>query len=103
MQKTGAVLLGISPDSTKTQKQFLLALRTTNRGEVFLQELPIAKVIMRNPIAVAAVAGILLLVLAGAFAKPASSPADDRNSIVIVFKDGHRQSFTMAELARIDL
>jgi len=31
----------------------------------------------------------------------ASSP-DDRNSVVIVFKDGHRQSFSVAEIIRID-
>lgn len=28
--------------------------------------------------------------------------ADDRGSVVIVSKDGHRQSFSMAEIARID-
>ena len=57
---------------------------------------------MRGLINVVAVSGILLLAFAGAVAKPASSPADDRNSIVIVFKDGHRQSFAVAEIARLD-
>jgi hypothetical protein len=49
-----------------------------------------------------AVAGIMVLTFGGAVAKPAPSPADDRGSITIVFKDGHRQSFAMAEIARID-
>jgi hypothetical protein len=47
-----------------------------------------------------AVSGILLLAGAGAYASP--SPADDR-PVVIVFKDGHRQSLASAEIARIDL
>jgi hypothetical protein len=46
--------------------------------------------------------GILLFAFAGAVAKPAPSPANDRRSILIVFKDGHRQSFAVAEIARID-
>ncbi len=45
--------------------------------------------------------GILLLTLGTAVAKP--TPADDRDSIAILFKDGHRQSLAMAEIARIDL
>jgi hypothetical protein len=49
-----------------------------------------------------ALSGILVLAFAGAVAKPALSPADDRGSVVIVFKDGHRQSFAMAEIARMD-
>jgi hypothetical protein len=44
--------------------------------------------------------GIVLLALAAASAGPLS--ADDRGSIVIVFKDGHRQAFALTELARID-
>jgi hypothetical protein len=58
---------------------------------------------MRGLIRAVGVSGILLLALAGAFAKPAPSPADDRDSVVIVFKDGHRQSLASAEIARIDL
>jgi hypothetical protein len=58
---------------------------------------------MSGLIRVVAVSGILLLGCAGAVAKPAPSPADDRGSVVIVFKDGHRQSFATAEIARIDL
>ncbi|HET6177812.1 MAG TPA: hypothetical protein VFE61_12815 [Candidatus Sulfotelmatobacter sp.] len=58
---------------------------------------------MRGFIRVVGVSGILVLAIAGAAAKPAPSPADDRSSVVLVYKDGHRQSFAMAEIARIDL
>ena len=57
---------------------------------------------MQGLIRVIAVSGILLFAIGGAAARPASSPADDRSSVVILFKDGHRQSFAMAEIARID-
>src|SRR5580704_2517648 len=46
--------------------------------------------------------GIVLLALIPAFAKPYPSPADDHSSVVIVFKDGHRQSFASSEISRID-
>jgi hypothetical protein len=48
------------------------------------------------------ISGILLLTLA-AVAKPNPSPADARDAVTILFKDGHRQSLAMAEVARIDL
>jgi hypothetical protein len=64
---------------------------------------PVLGGIMRGLIRAVGVSGILLLALAGAVAKPAASPADDRASVVIVFKDGHRQSLATAEIARIDL
>jgi len=57
---------------------------------------------MRGVIRVIALPGILLLAFAGAAAKPIPSPVDDRSSIVIVFKDGHRQIFAMAEIVRLD-
>jgi hypothetical protein len=44
---------------------------------------------------------ILVLVL-GTPAARLSASADDRGSVVVVFKDGHRQSFAMGEIARID-
>jgi hypothetical protein len=47
------------------------------------------------------VSATLLLAFAAAAAKPAA-PADDRSSVVIVYKDGHRQSLSMAEISRID-
>ncbi len=57
---------------------------------------------MRGLIRVAGAFVILLLAAAGAAGKPAPFPPDDRNSVVIVFQDGHRQSFAMAEIARLD-
>jgi hypothetical protein len=44
---------------------------------------------------------VILFAFAAAFANPIPSPSD-RGSIVIVFNDGHRQSFVMSEIARID-
>lgn len=58
---------------------------------------------MRGLIRIVVVSGTLLLPIAGAVAKPAPAPADDRDSIVIVFKDGHRQSLATAEIARVEL
>jgi hypothetical protein len=46
-------------------------------------------------------ASAVLLFAFAAAAKPA--PAADRDSVVIVFKDGHRQSLAMAEIAHIDV
>jgi hypothetical protein len=57
---------------------------------------------MRGFIPVIGISSILAIGVAGAFARPAFPPADDRTSIVIVFRDGHRQSFAMAEIARLD-
>jgi hypothetical protein len=59
--------------------------------------------LMRSLIRVAKILGVLLLACAGVLASPNPSSADDRTSVVIVFKDGHHQSFTSAEIARIDL
>ncbi|MGA2746515.1 MAG: hypothetical protein ABSE44_17610 [Candidatus Sulfotelmatobacter sp.] len=47
------------------------------------------------------IAAVTLFVAFAAAAKPAL--ADDRQSIVIVYKDGHRQSLSMAEITRIDV
>jgi len=47
--------------------------------------------------------GMFLLTFSAAFAKPRPAPEDDRGSMVVTFKDGHHQSFAMAEVARIDL
>jgi hypothetical protein len=46
--------------------------------------------------------GIFLLAFAGTLANPSPAAADDRASVVIVFKDGHRQSFAATEISRID-
>ncbi len=55
---------------------------------------------MRGLVRIVALTAILLLVGSSAVASPAT---DDRSSIVIVFKDGHRQSLAMAEITRLDL
>jgi hypothetical protein len=55
---------------------------------------------MRNLVRVAGISGILLLACASSVARP--NPADDHNAIVIVFKDGHRQSFATGQIVRID-
>jgi hypothetical protein len=51
---------------------------------------------------VVVLSAVLLLAFAVTAAKSAASPADDHDSIVIVFKDGHRQSLSLAEIAHID-
>jgi len=56
---------------------------------------------MRSLGRAAAVSAMLVVV----FAAPASrlaAAADDRGSLVVVFKDGHRQSFAMGAIAHID-
>jgi hypothetical protein len=55
---------------------------------------------MRGLIRFAGVSAVLLVAFSAVLAK--ASPADDRGSVVIVFKDGHRQSFAVAEIARLD-
>jgi len=56
---------------------------------------------MRGLIRVLGASGLFLLAVVGAI-YPTAASADDRGSVVIVFKDGHRQSFATAEIARID-
>jgi len=58
---------------------------------------------MRGLITFVGLPAILMLACAGALAKPTPSSGDNRNSIVIVFKDGHRQSFSTSEIVRIDV
>jgi len=54
---------------------------------------------MRSLFKVLGTSAIFLLAVSGAFAKPAP---EDHSSVVIVFKDGHRQSFAVAQIARLD-
>lgn len=56
---------------------------------------------MRGLVRVISVTAILLL-FAFAIAMPGPLAAEDRNSVVIFFKDGHRQSLATAEIERID-
>lgn len=44
-----------------------------------------------------------LLIIFCAIAKSAASPIDDHAPVVIVYKDGHRQTLAAGEIARIDI
>lgn len=54
---------------------------------------------MRALIRVVAVCGIVIFLIGSSVA----APVDDRDSIVIAYKDGHRQTLVSDEIARIDL
>ena len=45
---------------------------------------------------------ILVAAAATAMAQRKSAPAEDERAVVIVFKDGHQQSFRLADIARIE-
>ena len=55
---------------------------------------------MRYLVAKLSVLGLVLIAAVAGFTKPALT--EDHGSVVIVFKDGHRQSFAMTELSRIE-
>jgi hypothetical protein len=57
---------------------------------------------MRKIIGVLCFLGMLGTVALGANPKAKSTPLGDGNSIVIVFKDGHKQSFSLADIAHIE-
>ncbi len=57
---------------------------------------------MRNQLAVMALVGVLVAGAHGAAKKAAATPLNGQSSIVIVFKDGHKQSFSMLDIARIE-
>jgi hypothetical protein len=57
---------------------------------------------MRGLVRTIGILGTLAVIVAAAAARPVPSPADDHGSIVIIFKDGHRQSFAVGEIASID-
>ena len=52
---------------------------------------------MRNRLLIAGLAALLLIPSLGSAQKRASG-----NSLVIVFKDGHRQTFNLADIARVE-
>ena len=58
---------------------------------------------MRGVIRGVVASAILLLPMGAAVAAPSATPADTRDSVVIVFKDGHRQSLAAVEIARIEV
>jgi hypothetical protein len=57
---------------------------------------------MRNNVKAVWILAILMLAAASGIAKTGAAPAADHGSIVIVFKDGHRQNLDMAGIARIE-
>ena len=57
---------------------------------------------MRKATEVLLVVGTLLLVPPSAKPGPRPAEGDDQGKIVVVFKDGHQQSFRLADVARIE-
>ena len=58
---------------------------------------------MRKVVRGAVLAALFCLAVPATFAKaPAAPSKSSQGTIVIVFKDGHRQSFNLADIARID-
>ncbi len=58
---------------------------------------------MRGLVQLLGMLGIVLFSFVNLPASPNLSPSDDRDSIVIVMKDGHRQSLSSAEIQRIEI
>jgi hypothetical protein len=57
---------------------------------------------MRKNVVVAGISLVIFLTVAGVFAKPAAAAKSGSGTIVIVFKDGHRQSFNLADIERVE-
>ena len=57
---------------------------------------------MRKIIAFVCIVGALTFAAFAASSKSKPASEDDHNSIVIVFKDGHQQTFPMADISRIE-
>ena len=57
---------------------------------------------MRKKVIMAGVSLIMLFTLAGAVARSAPSPRSTPGTIVIVFKDGHRQTFNLSDIDRVE-
>jgi hypothetical protein len=57
---------------------------------------------MRSLLAVICVVGMFVLGALGAYPNSQPTSQNDQTSIVITFKDGHQQSFLMADVARIE-
>jgi hypothetical protein len=56
---------------------------------------------MRLIVSVASLATMLCLAVPGGFAKTPTAPKCGSGAIVIVFKDGHRQSFNLCDIERV--
>lgn len=57
---------------------------------------------MRKFVGVAGLAALLFLALPGAFAAPPRAPYSGQGTIVIVFKDGHRQTYNLSDIERVE-
>jgi len=57
---------------------------------------------MRKKVTGAAICLTTLFTLAGVAARPAAPPKSSGSTIVIVFKDGHRQTFNLADIERVE-
>lgn len=57
---------------------------------------------MRKLVGVAVLAVMLCLALPAGFAKTPSAARGGAGTIVIVFKDGHRETFNLSEVARVE-
>jgi len=57
---------------------------------------------MRKIVSVAGLAAMLFLVAAGGFAKTPPARNGAHGAIVIVFKDGHRQTFNLSDIVRVE-
>src|SRR5450755_4891540 len=90
------MIAGFSPRANLGE-QFRLPLRTISRVALLTTFLGGT---MRGP-RVLSVSAIILIALSATLAS-ARPAADDHGTIVITFKDGHRQSLAVAEIARLD-
>jgi hypothetical protein len=57
---------------------------------------------MRTLLRVFCVIGVLAVAVVTAMPQTRSHPAEDDRTVVIVFKDGHQQTFRLADIARIE-
>ena len=57
---------------------------------------------MRTLLRIFCVMGVLPVIVAMASPLPKAASGDDDRSVVIIFKDGHRQTFRLADIARIE-
>jgi hypothetical protein len=57
---------------------------------------------MRTIVRVAGLATLLCLAVSSAFAAAPPAPKSSHGTMVIVFKDGHRQSFNLGEIERVE-
>lgn len=57
---------------------------------------------MRKFVSVAGLAALLCLVVPSGFAATPPAPKAGQATIVIVFKDGHRQTFNLSDISRIE-